>query len=256
MLKLGKVSSQREFTLPDIFAFNLKHMTWSIVPKRIEPCVDKTEFSRGGFRKAFKVTSITDGFNGTWVIKRYLPDALDTIQQLNQTVEEHTKKVVQMHILAKNFAEMLHKEATQESVDDFGLTLKFNRIYLCKFIDNGEVTTMEEFIEGSFRKYVNNTGLSCVSESDEIGQKCQCLAHFRYVKSDRTLIVLDLQGSGHTLFDPKIATTEQYDNGELLFCAGNLSFYAIDAFKKHHKCNRFCKAIDLPEEQVAIESDA
>ena len=52
--------------------------------------------------------------------------------------------------------------------------------------------------------------------------------------------MLDIQGSGHTLFDPDIATSELFDkDSEMLFCSGNLSMVAIKNFVKEHQCNKF-----------------
>ena len=72
---------------------------------------------------------------------------------------------------------------------------------------------------------MNNTGELCVSGDDVMGQKA----------------VVDIQGSGHMLYDPEIATSRMFDSDkEFLFCAGNLNVLAIDCFVKAHACNRFC----------------
>ena len=240
MLQMGKGKANNGvFSLVKIYKCDLAHMTWSIIPQKVELSVEMEAFSSGGFRKAYKATSITPGFSDTiWVIKRYLPEALNTIQTVGQTVEEHTKKAIQTHLLAKNFAEMLAKEVSQRGIVSFGKTLKYNKIYLSKFEASGESTTIEEFIEGDFKKYLNNTGINCGEEGD-IAEKAECLAHYSYERSERKMLLLDLQGSGHVLFDPEIASVDLFDNGKLLFCAGNLSITAINNFFGNHKCNRF-----------------
>ena len=87
MLKLGKAIVQS--TSVDIYSFDLEPMLWSRMP-----------LGRG-VRKAYKATSNTKGFeNSTWVIKKCLPKSVSDIQATRQTVEQHTKKVVQMHYLA------------------------------------------------------------------------------------------------------------------------------------------------------------
>ena len=45
--------------------------------------------------------------------------------------------------------------------------------------------TVEEFKDGKYSKYLNNTGDRCVDETDVIGQKAQFLTHFSYEKSDK-----------------------------------------------------------------------
>ena len=45
-----------------------------------------------------------------WVVRRYLASAVAIIKQ---TVEQHTKRVVKMHMLARNFAKNLEQELEQ-----------------------------------------------------------------------------------------------------------------------------------------------
>ena len=85
-------------------------MVWSRKPTTVEFLIDKEPIGEGGFREAFKATSKPQGFQGRdWVLKKYLQSAENTIAETNQTVEQHTMKVVQMHTLAKNFASQLKK---------------------------------------------------------------------------------------------------------------------------------------------------
>lgn len=70
-----------------------------------------------------------------------------------------------------------------------------------------------------------------VSGDEVIGQKTECLSHFSYDISNSQLLVVDLQGSGHMLYDPEIVTAQMFDNDEeFLFCAGNLNVLAIATF--------------------------
>lgn len=127
----------------------------------------------------------------------------------------------------------------------FGEVLRYRKIYYGED-DKGEFVTVEEFIDGQFTKYLNNTGDCCVEETDVMGQKAQCLTHFSYEKSDKKLMLLDIQGHGYELFDPEIASHELFDgNAEVLYCAGNLSHMAIDKFVSGHKCNVFREIVGL-----------
>ena len=47
--------------------------------------------------------------------------------------------------------------------------------------------------------------------------------------------------------DPEIATTTLKEDDEYLFCAGNLASFAIENLTRNHKCNGFCKGLNLPE---------
>ena len=119
-------------------------------------------------------------------------------------------------------------------------------IYLAKL--DGEFLTLEEVIEGKFEKYMNNTGEVCISNENVIGQKAECLSHFSYDISNSQLLVVDLQSSGHMLYDPEIATAQILDSDEeFLFCAGNLNVLAIATFAKTHVCNKFCHLLGLKQ---------
>ena len=73
-------------------------------------------------------------------------------------------------------------------------------------MEGGEFVTIEEFIEGGFTKYINNNGELSVNDS-EILKKAESLAHFSYERSEKELMILDMQGSaGYHLFDPEIAS--------------------------------------------------
>jgi hypothetical protein len=66
-------------------------------------------------------------------------------------------------------------------------------------------------------------------------QKAECLTHFSFEKSNKELLLIDIQGCGHRLGE----------ENEILFTAGNLSTEAITNFTKSHKCNTFCTLLGL-----------
>ena len=92
------------------------------------------------------------------MIKKYTPTTKEIIDEdLHQTIESHTQQSVQMHFLARNLASQLREKIEKEKLDEFGESFTFNKVFLGK-MSTGEVVTVEEFIEGEFIKYVNNTG--------------------------------------------------------------------------------------------------
>lgn len=73
MIKLGSVISKKT-TSVQIYAFDMKNMSWSETSIIVEFTIEPEPFGIGGFRKAFKSTSHHRKFTGsTWVIKKYLP---------------------------------------------------------------------------------------------------------------------------------------------------------------------------------------
>ena len=208
MIKLGKdVGPNEETSVFDIYSFDLENITWSLLPQKVEFRIEKDAFGSGGFREAFKARSSSIGFNSSmWVVKRYLDSTAKEVRDdIKLTVEEHTKKVIQMHALGKNFADQLNKKVLEHNVsEEFGETLKYQEVYFAKL--DSECLTLEKFIEGKFEKYLNNTGELCVPDENVIGRKAQCLSYFSYEISNGQPMVLDLKGSGHILYDPEIAS--------------------------------------------------
>ena len=154
MLKIGKLvkSIDSSSSVLEIYSFDLGDISWSIPPEKADFTIEKKLLGQGGFRKAFKATSRSHKFSGTtWMVKFYLPKTCEEIEStLNQTLEQHTKKIVQMHALAKNFAEQLTKEVHNLNVSlEFGKTLKYNDIFFARLDD--EFVTLEEFVEGVSR---------------------------------------------------------------------------------------------------------
>lgn len=246
MLRLGKVISKKSSTVIHIYQFDLQHMEWTTVPSDVEFVIEIEHFASGGFRKAFKAKSLTKGYTDTtWVVKRYLDKALQDIEATGQTPEEHTRKVVQGHTLAMNFARQLQERVTQEHLDvEYGPVFEYRKIFMGK-TDIDEFVTVEEYIEGDFIKYINNNGELC-GEDSEIRKKAESLAHFSYEKSKGRLMLLDIQGSDHTLYDPEFASRQMMDDaGNVQFCTGNLSMAAIDNFFSNHSCNMFCTILNL-----------
>ena len=222
------------------------------MPSAIDFSIHKEPFGTGGFREAYKATSKAKGFEAnTWVIKKYLATSVSDIETTGQTVEQHTKKVVQMHYLARNFAARLRQELqSRDNLVLFGETLRYNKIFWGK-LDANEYVTVEEYVEGSFVKHINNNGHICGDTSSPVCNKAECLAHYSFERSNKEIMVVDIQGCDYFLFDPEIASRELKANEEFLFCTGNLSSTAINNFTQSHKCSWYCELLNLP----ALKSD-
>jgi len=74
--------------------------------------------------------------------------------------------------------------------------------------------TLEDFIEGTFEKYINNTGEICGDCYSEISLKAEAFVHFTYVNSNQQLIVSDIQGVNYWLCDPEIASAKLTDEND------------------------------------------
>lgn len=244
LLRLGKVINKSTSTVIEIHRFDIEHMEWCSMPAEVEFIIQDKSFAHGGFREAFKATSQTAGFSGcTWVLKKYLPKTLNDIEEIGHTPEQHTKKAVQGHLFARNFALQLTEKVRSEDLD-YGPTFEYNKVFMGR-TDQGEYVTIEEYVDGEFTKYINNNGDICVHDMDE-AEKAEILVHFSYEKSCGEVMLLDIQGTGYKLYDPEIASTKPVDDqGKLHFCTGNLTLIAIENFFAFHRCKNYCKLLKL-----------
>ena len=155
-----------------------------------------------------------------------------------------------MHYLARNFTAKMKEELVANGKEaQFGESLRYKNIFLGK-IGNDEYVTIEEMVDGTFVKYINNNGEVC-GEDVDLTEKAECLAHFSYERSQKEVMVLDIQGCGCILFDPEIASQQvmSENDSSYLFCTGNLSIVAINSFIRKHACNLYCKLFNLPDLQ-------
>ena len=176
MLKLGKVVKSTQVI--DSFQFDLSRMMWSTVPKPVEFSVSNHPLSEGAFRKAYTTETDHKEFSGaTWVIKEYKSRVVDIIGETNQTVEAHTKKVVQMYCLAQNFANQCKDQIEQAGLQEsLGKELQYGNIYLGK--KGEDCVTVEEYVEGDFNKYINNDGAIAMVKMKLFLQKLNALLIF------------------------------------------------------------------------------
>ncbi|CAB4003550.1 transient receptor potential cation channel subfamily M member 6-like [Paramuricea clavata] len=178
--------------------FHLDEQEWVSLENSLDLLVDAEKFSSGGFRDAFLgVTKDKE----KWVIKKYHERAVNTITgTLNSTVEDHTHKQVQIHSVARHLTKVFSNKVPQE----FGECFTFNRAYYTVY--QGQPATVEEFVEGTFRKYVNNNGKVCrpevcSAEVMTIIEKAECLVHYSHIQSSKKLMLVDLQGAGYHLYE-------------------------------------------------------
>ena len=69
---------------------------------------------------------------------------------------------IALHYLARNFAAQLHTDLEKEdNLILFGDTLCYNKVMLGYIRNRDEYVTVEEFVSGTFDKYINNDGTIC-----------------------------------------------------------------------------------------------
>ena len=137
--------------------------------------------------------------------------------QCNTNIESHCRKQVQMHEVARHLTKKFKSQAPKE----MGKRFQCNHVYYTTIKE--QPATVEEFVPGHFVKLINNDGkrakLSEQADDELIDllDKAECLVHYKYVSSNKKLMLLDIQGAAHCLYDPEIATNEIMDDSSMEF---------------------------------------
>ena len=111
----------------------------------------------------------------------------------------------------------------------------------CFGIKGGDAVTVEDFIAGTYEKFVSNNGTL------KYHGTLSCFTHFSYWCSKERLIIVDLQGvrteRGYKLTDPAIHSTETLGGG---YGELDLGTVGIEAFFSTHKCEKACRGLPKP----------
>jgi len=180
-MKLGKlIIPTKKVTTITLEEFSVETQSW-LQPFTISITIDKEAFARGGFCEVFK-GFCAEKLYGDYVVKRFLSEVTDRIIQRFNSLEEHARKSVQMHSLARHMAQK--KRAVPE---DFGETFRYTKLYFGRCEFDGEIcdVTVEKFLEGeNFIKFINNDGRKLLN----IHPYHQC-----YDKKQNPLLIIHMQ---------------------------------------------------------------
>ncbi len=90
--------------------FDMDLMSWVKVLKTVEFCEEKNAIGAGGFRTAYKASSKHPFCAEFLGYQALLACCLKCIEDPGQTAEEHNKKVVRTHLLARKISLQLEQE--------------------------------------------------------------------------------------------------------------------------------------------------
>ena len=133
----------------------------------------------------------------------------------------------------------------------FAKKLKFIECSLLKL--NGKWYSIEEYIEGDFTKWTNNSGSI---NYDSYEGLLNCFSHWTHQVTKGYLIVNDLQGIAFKneqfiLTDPAISCPSD----DKRFSMTNLGEESINEFYESHQCNKMCKILQLEKHEKQILPD-
>lgn len=210
-------------------------------PEPMRIVIELEPFAKGSFRECFMATN---DLNERIVVKKFLQQSIETIKDVSSTSSVETedtfaRRTIQGHMLAKHFTECF-KSHLNEKCDDrnFGEVFNYNVAKLGIRVDKDkkqEIVMIENFLSGTFTKYLNNDGCVMKMDKNELVLKAECLTHYTYQKSDGKMLLTDIQGCGFNLTD----------DDKFQFSIGNMAFEAVTNFKSAHNCNQYCEMAKL-----------
>lgn len=132
-------------------------------------------------------------------------------------------------------------------------SLRFLDVDLIRIQETGVFYSIEEFVEGIFKKWTNNEGN--VNE-DEYADLLNAFSHWTYVETEEYLLVTDLQGfkyknEEYILTDPAILCSEDPTR----FGKTNLGLNGIKTFFEKHQCNEICRNLKLKKHLSQVLQD-
>ena len=107
-----------------------------------------------------------------------------------------------------------------------------------------EYVVVEEFINGTFKKWCNNYGFISPETATGSAQMMPAFMHWSWVTTEGELMISDLQGvhrdNCFKLTDPAILSL----SGE--YGRTDMGIEGMAMFFLHHKCNEFCEKLPKP----------
>ena len=109
-------------------SFSIDTQNWEVYGT-FKFIIDKEKFAEGGFREAFKAKEAVS--RKYWVLKQYKEDVVKNMKDtLSVSPEQHARKQVQMHSVARNVAQRFTKKAPL----GFGETFTYHKVYYASLI--------------------------------------------------------------------------------------------------------------------------
>ena len=126
MVQIGKLIQPKvDAVTLQLEQFDLRAREW-LPPFEVKVSLNKEKFARRAFRDAYKATVISGELQPgeKYVLKKFKEEQTKEVERLFHSIEDHTRKIVQMNSLARNFAMKLAMDALAE----FGQTFSYSKV--------------------------------------------------------------------------------------------------------------------------------
>ena len=207
--------------------------------RRVE--FDANNFAEGRFRRAYM---------GTWISPSWRKGQLCVVKELKdnytwQASDWDTTKLIQEE--AQGMAEGFNAYSRSN------YPINFTKIDVMPVISQsnpnrtpklGEYVVVEDYIEGTFKKWCNNYGFIS-QEAKSTAISMPAFMHWSWYHTKGQMMIADLQGvkqpDGYLLTDPVILS----DDGQ--YGCTDMGVEGMAMFFTKHNCNAFCKKLPAPE---------
>lgn len=163
-------------------------------------------------------------------------------------------ETAQVHAIAANFCAEFNRTKPFDAVVS---EIQFLPVGIMQVTedDKTQYFTYEQYLRGSgYRKF--NSSFQYLPEQDtedDLPRKtCQAFSHYTWQRSDKMLVICDLQGM---IFGARVVLTDPVIHHTNVLCHGstNLGTKGIEQFFRNHKCNDICRAMELKHPGEALE---
>lgn len=201
-------------------------------------------FAEGRFRRAYM---------GTWVSPSWKKGERCVVKELKDSFtwkpsDWNTTRLIQEE--AQTMANGFNKFSSTN------YPIKFTDIDVMTVVSDGgdteatpqlgESVIVEEYIEGSFKKWCNNYGYIS-QEAQTTAISMPAFMHWSWYDNDGQMMIADLQGvkhsDGYLLTDPVILS----DSGSAQYGCTDMGVEGMAMFFAKHKCNSFCQTLPAPK---------
>ena len=218
---------------------SLKTDKVEFVRKSVEIWISPRPFAKGSLRYAFAALVNIGTRERPRLVKKVVKESQFADPAMNTF--KYYQDIIECQVVASFLANEFNKCAPTSAKP-----ISFLDASLITLDVSGKHYSVEDYMEGTFSKWMNNAGLI----DDELyNNTLTAFAHWSYQVSDEYLIVTDLQGfldksrgdERYLLTDPAITCLDDFDR----FSSTNLGKEGLKFFFKGHQCNPICQSLCL-----------
>lgn len=146
---------------------------------------------------------------------------------------------IEMQLIAAEWANKFNAEDPPKKIE-------YADAFLVLFHSNGRLIAgcAEEYMSGKFVKYNNNHDYADIRRNTP-----QAFSHYTWDRSNKKLLICDIQGVCDKYTDPQILTPDKRKFG-----IANIGMKGINAFINNHRCNTICRSLSLKPMALHKES--